>query len=69
MGVRISRLIDRIREDMGPFFVARLCLRVGMRIDERAPDSPEAEQAIKNACEELGYDFARALQERSPAAR
>jgi hypothetical protein len=57
MGVRISRLVDRIRSDMGPFFVARLCLRVNVRIDDKAPDTPEAEEAIIRSARELGYDF------------
>ena len=60
MGVRIARLIDRIREEMGPFFVARLCLRINVRIDDKAPDSPEAEEAIVTACRELGYDCSTA---------
>jgi hypothetical protein len=55
MGVRVSRLVDRIREEKGPFFVARICLRVNCRIDDKAPDSPEAERAIVDACRELGF--------------
>jgi hypothetical protein len=58
MGARVSRLVDRIREEKGPFFVARVCLRVNCRIDDKAPDTPEAERAIVDACRELGYDLA-----------
>jgi hypothetical protein len=56
MGERLTRLVDRIREEKGPFFVARLCLRVNFRIDDRAPDTPEAERAVLEACNELGFD-------------
>jgi hypothetical protein len=59
MGERVTRLVDRIRADMGPFFVARLCLRVNVRIDEKAPDSPETLKALEDACLELGYDLAK----------
>ncbi len=57
MGIRISRLVDRIRADRGPFFVARLCLRIPHRIDENAADDPATEQAIVEACRELGYQI------------
>ena len=59
MGERVTRLVDRIRADMGPFFVARLCLRVNIRLDDKAPDSPEAERALEEACLELGYDLSK----------
>ena len=59
MGERVTRLVDRIRADMGPFFVARLCLRVNVRIDEKAPDTPEAVKALEDACLELGYDVSK----------
>jgi hypothetical protein len=56
MGARLTRLVDRIREEKGPFFVARVCLRVNHRLDDKAPDSPEVERAVLDACHELGYD-------------
>lgn len=64
MGDRVNRLIDQIRKDMGPFFVARLCLRVNVRLDTATPDTPASERAIADACMELGYDVIR--RERIP---
>ena len=66
MGARVSRLVDRIREEKGPFFVARICLRVNCRIDDKAPDSPEAERAIVDACRELGFELAAIESGSSP---
>lgn len=56
MGLRLTRLVDTIRADMGPFFVARVALRVNFRLDERAPDDDASEEALVDACRELGYD-------------
>jgi hypothetical protein len=57
MGARISRLVERIRGDKGPFFIARLCLRMDFPIDDvTVPDDPSKEQALIKACRELGYD-------------
>jgi hypothetical protein len=56
MGARVGRLVDRIRAEKGPFFVARLCLRVNFSTDESEPDTPEVEKAILDACRQLGYD-------------
>jgi hypothetical protein len=58
MGARISRLVERIRGEKGPFFIARLCLRMDFAIDDvNMPDDPAKEQAIAAACRELGYDL------------
>jgi len=65
MGIRLARLVDRIREDKGPFFIARLCLRMDFPIDDlNAPDDTRKEEALLKACADLGYD----LKTRSPDA-
>jgi hypothetical protein len=56
MGAKVSDLVQQIRADKGPFFMARLCLRVDFALDETTPDSPNTERTIIAACKELGYD-------------
>jgi hypothetical protein len=57
VGYRLITLLDRIREAKGPFFVARLSLRVKAPITK--PDAPDDERhndELVRACRELGYD-------------
>jgi hypothetical protein len=58
MGVELLSLIDRIRAAKGPFFVARLSLRVTFNLNRAdLPDSDERRQELLLACRSLGYDF------------
>ena len=58
MGARLSRLVERIRGDKGPFFIARLCLRMDFAIDDvTMPDDPAKELALVLVCRELGYNI------------
>lgn len=63
MGTRLEALIDRIREAKGPFFVARVHLRVSFPLDREAEDSFEFEDEVLRACKSLGFD-ASELRER-----
>ena len=56
MGRRIESILERIRSEKGPFFVARLVLRVDFPLQDGAPDTPEREAKLKDACRELGYE-------------
>jgi hypothetical protein len=56
MGARLTKLIDQIREDMGPFFVSRLYLRRAIPADDDVPDDPSTVRTLVDACLELGYD-------------
>jgi hypothetical protein len=56
---RLIALIDQIREEKGPFFVARVALRVNFPLNK--PDlvfGPEHEKQVVDACRELGFDLA-----------
>jgi hypothetical protein len=54
---RVTLLIDRIREAKGPFFVARINLRVRFPLGRgEVSDSPELERQILDVCRELGFD-------------
>lgn len=65
MGARLTALVDRIREAKGPFFVARLNLRVSFPLARPdLPDSSEYEEEILDVCRSLGFD-ASALRESS----
>lgn len=57
MGRRIDSILERIRADKGPFFIARLVLRVDFPLQEGEPDTPEREAKIRVACRELGYEL------------
>ena len=58
MGKRIDKLIDDIRAAKGPFFVARLNLRLSFPVHQASlPDRPEHEQEIIARCQELGYEL------------
>jgi hypothetical protein len=57
MGERIQRLIDSIRRAKGPFFVARLNLRVHFALDDpNAPDKEEHIATLLEVSRALGYD-------------
>jgi hypothetical protein len=57
MGERIQRLVDQIRRAKGPFFVARLNLRVYFPLDDpNAPDKEEHILALIEVSRSLGYD-------------
>ncbi len=64
MGERLESLLARIREAKGPFFVARIHLRVHVPLEATAPDTPEAEQDILRACLLLGFDASPLRDER-----
>jgi hypothetical protein len=54
---RVDALLDRIRDARGPFFVARIHLRVKFPFGkDDVVDSPDAERQIIDACRELGFD-------------
>lgn len=57
MGKQIDTLVDRIRAAQGPFFIARIGLRLSFPLAGRdVPDSAENIRAILQACRDLGFD-------------
>jgi hypothetical protein len=57
MGVKLDNLITQIRDARGPFFMARLCLRLEFSLEPgETPDSDTRERALLDACRALGYD-------------
>jgi hypothetical protein len=53
----VRRLVDRIREERGPFFLARLALRVSFRLEETDfADPGAAHDEIVAACRAIGHD-------------
>lgn len=57
MGRKLDELIQSIRDQKGPFFMARLCLRLDFDLSPGASsDSEEREQALLEACRGLGYE-------------
>jgi len=57
MGRKLDQLIQAIREQKGPFFMARLCLRVDFDLSPGATaDSDERERALVEACKILGHE-------------
>lgn len=57
MGVRLNTLIDRIRSAKGPFFVARIGLRVKFSLNNtELPDSDVYEKQLLDASRALGFD-------------
>jgi hypothetical protein len=60
MGQKLDQLTQLIREEKGPFFMARLCLRVDFDLNPGAtPDSEQREQQLVEACKVLGYELNR----------
>jgi len=57
MGVKLDNLIGQIRDARGPFFMARLCLRLEFSLEPgETPDSETRERTLIDACRALGYD-------------
>lgn len=63
MGSRLDALIDRIRDAKGPFFVARIHLRVKFPLDGEVADTFEYEDEVIRACKSLGFDASGLLRE------
>lgn len=62
MGIRLQSMLEKIRSAKGPFFVARLGLRVKFSLSNpELPDSPEIESALRDACLALGYQIPPSL--------
>lgn len=58
MGRKLDQLIQYIRQEKGPFFMARLCLRLDFDLNPgAAADSEQREQQIVEACKGLGYEL------------
>ena len=56
MGQRLDALLDHVRRERGPFFVARVALRARFPTRDDTSDTRENEAALVTACRELGYD-------------
>jgi hypothetical protein len=57
VGVRLNTLIDQIRSAKGPFFVARIGLRVKFSLNNTdLPDSDAYEKQLLEASRALGFD-------------
>lgn len=68
MGRRLDQLVNFIRQEKGPFFMARLCLRLDFDLNPGATaDSDEREQQLVEACKGLGYPLNREHAFRPPA--
>jgi len=56
---RLMALVDRTRAEQGPFFVARVALRLSFAIErvtrERTVTAEHVDEFVR-ACRELGYD-------------
>ncbi|HMJ16674.1 MAG TPA: hypothetical protein VK524_34905 [Polyangiaceae bacterium] len=60
----VQTLVDKIAAARGPFFVARLGLRLQFLIEREANSQREEHlQAIVEVCSELGFDAAPLLRE------
>lgn len=70
MGQRLDQLIEAVREEKGPFFMARLCLRLDFDITPGVvQDSEEREQRLIDACRLLGYEVNPEKRRRLPPMR
>lgn len=57
MGTRLNALVERIRNAKGPFFVARVGLRVKFSLNNADLDDSETHQKqLIEACRSLGFD-------------
>src|SRR5262249_39670882 len=64
MGQKLDLLIGKVRGEKGPFFMARLCLRLGFSIEPGdVPDNEPNERALLDACRSLGYDIPAAFMQ------
>jgi hypothetical protein len=52
---RLDQIIEQARATMGPFFVARLTLRVNFSLGG-APDTDENVKKLIEACRALGFN-------------
>ena len=56
MGRKLDQLIQFVRDEKGPFFMARLCLRLDFDLNPGAvADSEQREKELVEACQGLGY--------------
>jgi len=68
MGRKLDQLVSFIRQEKGPFFMARLCLRLDFDLNPgAAADSEQREEQLMEACKGLGYDINRERVARSLA--
>ena len=60
MGRKLDQLVSFIRQEKGPFFMARLCLRLDFDLNPgAAADSEQREEQLVEACKGLGYELNR----------
>ena len=53
----IEGVLEKIRDAKGPFFLARLNLRVRFPLPGKEPENPAAfMRTVVEACREMGYD-------------
>ena len=58
MGRKLDQLIQYIRQEKGPFFMARLCLRLDFDLNPgAAADREQRGQQTVEACKGLGYEL------------
>lgn len=58
MAERLDHLVERVRAAKGPFFVARVALRLSFPLGKgEALDTPEREEELMRACRELGFEL------------
>jgi hypothetical protein len=66
MGRKLDQLVQFIRREKGPFFMARLCLRLDFDLNPGAAmDSEQRELELVEACRGLGYELKRDDPKRS----
>jgi hypothetical protein len=53
---RLDQIIEQARATMGPFFVARLTLRVKFPLGGGAPDTDDNVRELVEACRALGFN-------------
>ena len=60
MGRKLDQLITFIREEKGPFFMARLCLRLDFDLNPGGTaDTEQRMVQLVEACKGLGYELNR----------
>jgi hypothetical protein len=68
MGRKLDQLVQYIRDEKGPFFMARLCLRLDFDLNPGAvADSEQREAELLSACRGLGYELNRDAATKKPA--
>jgi len=68
MGRKLDQLVQFIRDEKGPFFMARLCLRLDFDLNPGAvADSEQRESELVEACRGLGYEVNRDQARKLPA--